>query len=98
MIAKLLAIPIRWYRRCISPNKPPCCKYTPTCSQYALDALQEWGAIVGLLLAAWRILRCNPFSKGGFDPVPVNHRRRKRKQKKLEKKQKKQAQQEQDHS
>lgn len=87
MIAKLLAIPIRWYRRCISPNKPPCCKYSPTCSQYALDALSEWGAIVGLLLAAWRILRCNPFSKGGFDPVPINRRKRAR----LERKKKKQS-------
>lgn len=87
MIAKLLAIPIRWYRRCISPNKPPCCKYVPTCSQYALDALQEWGAIRGLLLAAWRILRCNPFSKGGFDPVPINRRKRA----KLERKKKKQS-------
>lgn len=87
MIAKLLAIPIRWYRRCISPNKPPCCKYSPTCSQYALDALSEWGAIIGLLLAAWRILRCNPFSKGGFDPVPVNRRKRAR----LERKKKKQS-------
>lgn len=87
MIAKLLAIPIRWYRRCISPNKPPCCKYSPTCSQYALDALSEWGAIIGLLLAAWRILRCNPFSKGGFDPVPINRRKRAR----MERKKKKQS-------
>lgn len=87
MIARLLAIPIRWYRRYISPRKPPCCKYVPTCSQYALDALEEWGAIRGLLLAAWRILRCNPFSKGGFDPVPVNRRKRER----LERKQKKQS-------
>lgn len=87
MIAKLLAVPIRWYRRYISPNKPPCCKYSPTCSQYALDALKEWGAIIGLLLAAWRILRCNPFSKGGFDPVPINRRKRAR----LERKKKKQS-------
>ncbi|MBQ8288918.1 MAG: membrane protein insertion efficiency factor YidD [Clostridia bacterium] len=86
-MAKLLSIPIRWYRRCISPNKPPCCKYSPTCSQYALDALNEWGAIRGLLLAAWRILRCNPFSKGGFDPVPINRRKRAR----LERKKKKQS-------
>ena len=46
------------------------CKYIPTCSQYALEAIEKYGALRGGLLAAWRILRCNPFSKGGFDPVP----------------------------
>ena len=46
------------------------CKYIPTCSQYALEAIEKYGALKGGLLAAWRILRCNPFSKGGFDPVP----------------------------
>ena len=46
------------------------CKYIPTCSQYALEAVEKYGALRGGLLAAWRILRCNPFSKGGFDPVP----------------------------
>lgn len=74
--AKLLSYPIRFYRRYISPNKPPCCIYTPTCSQYALEALEEWGAVRGLLLTAWRILRCNPFAKGGYDPVPINKRKR----------------------
>lgn len=78
MIAKLLSLPIKFYRRYISPNKPPCCKYVPTCSQYALDALEEWGAIRGLLLAVWRVLRCNPFSKGGFDPVPVNPKKKRK--------------------
>ena len=46
------------------------CKYIPTCSQYAIEAIEKHGALKGGLLAAWRILRCNPFSKGGFDPVP----------------------------
>ena len=47
-----------------------CCRYRPTCSQYAIEALKEWGLICGMALAIWRIIRCNPFSKGGFDPVP----------------------------
>ena len=48
----------------------PTCKYFPTCSQYAIEALEKYGEIKGGLLAVWRILRCNPFSKGGYDPVP----------------------------
>ncbi len=66
----LLAL-IRFYRREISPRKrKPCCRYFPTCSDYALTAVQRYGALKGGGMAAWRILRCNPFSKGGFDPVP----------------------------
>ena len=68
----LFALPIRAYRRFLSPLKPPSCRFTPTCSRYALDALEEWGVLIGLALALWRILRCNPFSRGGYDPVPVN--------------------------
>lgn len=71
----LISLPIRFYRRCISPLKTPCCRFTPTCSAYALEALLEWGAIRGSALAIWRILRCNPFGKAGHDPVPVNRRR-----------------------
>jgi putative membrane protein insertion efficiency factor len=78
MIAKLLALPIKFYRRCISPYKPPCCRFYPTCSQYALDALEEWGAFRGFFLAVWRVLRCNPFCKGGFDPVPVNPKKKRK--------------------
>ena len=78
MIAKLLALPIKFYRRYISPYKPPCCKYVPTCSQYALEALEEWGAFRGFFLSVWRVLRCNPFSKGGFDPVPVNPKKKRK--------------------
>lgn len=66
----LLAL-IRFYRRELSPRKrKPCCRYFPTCSQYAVTAIERYGAIRGSRLAAWRILRCNPFSKGGYDPVP----------------------------
>ncbi len=65
-------LPVRFYRKYISPIKPGggSCRYTPTCSRYALDAVREWGVICGTALAVWRILRCNPFSKGGYDPVP----------------------------
>ena len=61
---------IRLYRKYISPLKPPCCRFTPTCSAYALEAFSKRGFFVGLILTVWRILRCNPFSKGGYDPVP----------------------------
>ena len=61
---------IRFYRRQISPRKPPRCRYIPTCSSYAVTAITRYGALKGGLMAAWRVLRCNPFSKGGYDPVP----------------------------
>lgn len=62
---------IQIYRHCISPFKgAACCRFTPTCSQYAVEAIEKYGALKGGLLAAWRILRCNPFCKGGYDPVP----------------------------
>ncbi|HBR32287.1 MAG: membrane protein insertion efficiency factor YidD [Eubacteriales bacterium] len=67
---KLLIFLIRIYQKQISPYKPPSCRYTPTCSQYAVEALQKRGIVVGLFLAIYRVLRCNPFSKGGYDPVP----------------------------
>ena len=69
MKALLLAL-IRFYRRAISPLRPPCCRFIPTCSQYALEAVEKYGAWKGGWLALWRILRCNPFCKGGYDPVP----------------------------
>ena len=65
----LLAL-IRFYRKAISPYTEPCCNYTPTCSQYALQAIEKYGALKGGWLAFKRILRCNPFHKGGYDPVP----------------------------
>ena len=61
---------VRLYRKWISPLKPPCCRFAPTCSAYALEAFQKRGFIVGFALTLWRILRCNPFSKPGYDPVP----------------------------
>ena len=69
-LKKLFIFLIRWYQLCLSPLHPGCCRYTPTCSSYALQAIERHGAIKGGLLACWRILRCNPFSKGGYDPVP----------------------------
>jgi conserved hypothetical protein YidD len=67
---KLLITVIWFYRRYLSPAKPPCCRYTPTCSQYALEAVEKYGALKGSLLALGRFLRCHPFHKGGYDPVP----------------------------
>lgn len=62
---------VRFYQKYLSPRKKhPTCRYTPTCSCYALEALEKRGFFVGTALAVWRILRCNPFSPGGYDPVP----------------------------
>ena len=61
---------VKFYRKCISPLKAPCCKYHPSCSSYALEAFEKHGAIKGLILSVWRILRCNPWSLGGVDHVP----------------------------
>ena len=67
--ARVLSAPIRAYSRWISPSLPRRCKYEPTCSAYAVEAVGRFGAARGTLLAVWRLLRCNPFSHGGFDPV-----------------------------
>lgn len=69
---------IRFYQKYISANTKAHCKYYPTCSNYAIEAINEHGAFVGFFLALWRFLRCNPFSKGGFDPVPENKRKKER--------------------
>ncbi|MBP3541756.1 MAG: membrane protein insertion efficiency factor YidD [Clostridia bacterium] len=61
---------VRFYRAKISPTKPPCCRFTPTCSQYALTAIERFGAWKGFWMTLWRVLRCNPLCKGGYDPVP----------------------------
>ena len=62
---------IKFYRKYLSPLEGHAtCKYFPTCSQYAIEAIEKYGVLKGGLLAVWRILRCNPFSKGGYDPVP----------------------------
>ena len=61
---------IRWYKRNISPLQPPSCRFIPTCSEYTYQAIERFGVLRGCLLGVGRILRCNPFFKGGFDPVP----------------------------
>ena len=67
---KILIFIIKLYQKYLSPLKSTRCPYYPCCSQYGLEAIQKHGAIKGSFLAAWRICRCNPFSKGGYDPVP----------------------------
>ena len=66
----LLIQPIRFYQKYISRLKPPTCRFTPTCSQYAIEAIRKHGPFKGLALAIWRILRCNPWGGSGYDPVP----------------------------
>jgi putative membrane protein insertion efficiency factor len=61
---------VKVYKKLISPLFPPSCRYYPTCSQYAMEALEKHGAVKGMWLAVIRILKCNPFFKGGYDPVP----------------------------
>ena len=67
---RLLIALVKFYRKYISPLRPPCCRYYPTCSQYALEALEKYGALKGGWLALRRILRCNPFGGSGIDEVP----------------------------
>jgi uncharacterized protein len=68
-MTNVLTLPIRLYQRLISPVLPRRCKYEPTCSAYATEALRRHGILRGLVLSAWRLVRCNPFSHGGYDPV-----------------------------
>jgi putative membrane protein insertion efficiency factor len=70
-VKRLLLAAIAVYRRWLSPALPRRCRYEPTCSAYAAESIRRFGAIRGLLLASWRVLRCNPLSHGGFDPVPA---------------------------
>ena len=67
----LLIALVKAYRKLISPLKPRCCRFIPSCSEYSIEALRTRGAIVGTALTVSRILRCNPFCKGGYDPVPL---------------------------
>ena len=70
MMKRLFLTLIRFYRAAISPYRQNCCIYVPSCSQYAIQAIEKYGALKGGWLAFKRILRCNPFHKGGYDPVP----------------------------
>ena len=67
---RVLILLLKGYRRFISPLLPPACRFTPTCSQYALEAIEKYGALKGGYLAIRRLLRCHPFHPGGYDPVP----------------------------
>lgn len=69
-LASLLILPIRFYQCCISPLTPPACRFTPTCSQYAVEALRKHGPFKGMWLAVRRLLRCHPWGGSGYDPVP----------------------------
>jgi putative membrane protein insertion efficiency factor len=69
LLVNVALIPVRVYQRFVSPLMGRRCKYEPTCSRYAVEALRSHGVVKGSLLASWRILRCNPFSNGGYDPV-----------------------------
>ena len=69
VLRQLVLAPIVLYQRVISPALPRRCKYEPTCSRYAVDAIRQYGILRGLVLAGWRLLRCNPWSYGGYDPV-----------------------------
>ena len=75
-VQNAVLLPVFAYRKWISPHKGGAvCRFTPTCSQYAIDAVREWGIVCGIALAVWRVLRCNPFGRGGEDPVPKRKRR-----------------------
>jgi len=63
---------LRGYKWALSPFLPPACRYVPTCSEYAAEAIERYGAFRGSAMAAWRVLRCHPFVRGGYDPVPQN--------------------------
>lgn len=69
-LRRLAVLPIRGYRRYLSPLKAPTCRFSPTCSAYAQEAVLTHGLLRGARLAIWRILRCQPFARGGYDPVP----------------------------
>ncbi|MBM9537230.1 membrane protein insertion efficiency factor YidD [Desulfobulbus alkaliphilus] len=69
MPRRILVLVFRMYQYILSPLFPPACRFVPSCSQYAIEAVTRYGVVRGALLAVWRIARCHPFSRGGFDPV-----------------------------
>lgn len=70
VVARILILPVRFYQVCISPLTPPACRFTPTCSSYAIEALRRHGPVKGSYLAARRLLSCRPGGRYGYDPVP----------------------------
>jgi len=72
-VKKILIVIIKAYKKVVSPLMPRVCRYYPSCSSYALEAISEHGAIKGSAMALWRIIRCNPFGAGGYDPVKPKH-------------------------
>ncbi len=75
---RLLLKLIQFYRTAVSPRKPAVCKFIPTCSQYGMEAIERFGVLKGGFLTVWRILRCNPWSRGGYDPVPEKKEKKKK--------------------
>lgn len=73
LLGRILSAPVRFYSRFISPITPRTCRFQPTCSAYAIEALETHGALRGLRLTVWRLLRCQPFARHGYDPVPPPH-------------------------
>ncbi len=69
MISKVVQFVLRAYKRWVSPLFPPACRYVPTCSEYAMEAVAQYGLLHGVIKAAWRLLRCHPLARGGYDPV-----------------------------
>jgi putative membrane protein insertion efficiency factor len=69
---RLFLLLIRFYQRNISSRTPPSCRFFPTCSQYAYEAIAAYGVILGTLMGMWRLLRCGPWTRGGYDPVPLS--------------------------
>ena len=69
-MTRIVVALIAFYQRWLSPLGPPCCRFVPSCSTYAREALEQYGLLRGLALAAWRLLKCQPFHQGGYDPVP----------------------------
>ena len=79
-LRRAFTLPLRVYQRWISPLKPPMCRFSPTCSQYAVEAVELHGILRGSGIALWRILRCHPLCTGGYDPVPGSEACRKHRQ------------------
>lgn len=71
---KLVIAPVKYYKYCLNPLMPNSCRYKPSCSAYMQQSITKRGIIVGFILGIYRIMRCNPFSKGGFDPVKNNYK------------------------